>query len=107
MKHTKIFFALLALAVAVLAFGCKQANGSSSFTMNDNQKKAYESMITGFETTAAAMDIPAKSVKMSVESFNTSYASINLKVTDTQADKPIAKGTKADALRKRFVPSGK
>ena len=54
MKHTKIFFALLVLAAAVLAFGCKQAN--TGFTMNENQTKAYNSMIIAFEAAASLMD---------------------------------------------------
>ena len=105
MKHTKIFFALLALAAAVLAFGCKQAN--SGFTMNAQQKTYYESVITAFQNTATVAEIPADTVKTTLATSNVGCAQLGFKITDNDADKPIAKGTNADALKKRFVPSKK
>ena len=107
MKHTKIFFALLVLAAAVLAFGCKQANGSSSFTMNEKQTAAYTDWIKGLENNAAVNEISADIVKTSVITANAVFATLDFKVTDNEAGKPITKGTKTDALKKRFVPSAK
>ena len=106
MKHTKIFFALLVLAAAVLAFGCKQAN--TGFTMNENQTKAYNSMIIAFEAAASLTDYPADAVKTTLTANNSvTFAALDFKVTDNEAGKPITKGTKTDELKKRFVPSAK
>ena len=108
MKHTKIFFALLAVTAAVLAFGCNKATDPAGFTMNAQQKTAYDAVITAVETSAANMELSADVVKTTLENYNTtSFKALNFKVTDKEAGKPIAKGTKADALKKRFVPSAK
>ncbi|MEL3906537.1 MAG: hypothetical protein P1P65_05870 [Treponema sp.] len=123
MKHTKMFFALVVLAAAVLAFGCNQAatpsssnttqnggnNGSDTgggssggFTMNAAQKAAYESWIAGAVQQAATREIPASEVSQAVQGSNTGFASLGFKVVDTKADQPIAQGTTADALKARF-----
>lgn len=117
MKHTKIFFALLVLAGAVLAFGCNQANsnggnsgGSSggnnggSFTMNAQQKAAYDAVIAQVKLQAAAYEIPANIVAEQLTSTNKEFASLKFKVVDTQKGKPIAKGTDENALKARFKP---
>ena len=116
MKHTKIFFALLVLAGAVLAFGCNQANsnggnsggssggnnGSGSFTMNPQQKTAYDAAIAQVKTQAAAQEIPAQQVAQQLQTMNQQFASLNFKVVDTKAGQPIAKGTDENALKARF-----
>ena len=114
MKHTKIFFALLVLAGAVLAFGCNQAttpgtpnggnNGSGSFTMNAQQKAAYDAVIAQVKLQAAAYEIPANIVAEQLTSTNKEFASLKFKVVDTQKGKPIAKGTDENALKARFTP---
>ena len=117
MKHTKIFFALLVLAGAVLAFGCNQANsnggnsgGSSggnnggSFTMNAQQKAAYDAVIAQVKLQAAAHEIPANIVAEQLTSTNKEFASLKFKVVDTKAGQPIAQGTDENALKARFKP---
>ena len=112
MKHTKIFFALLVLAGAVLAFGCNQANsngGSSGgngggFTMNEKQKAAYDAVIAYVKLQATAYEIPANIVEEQLTSTNKEFASLKFKVVDTQKGKPIAKGTDENALKARFKP---
>ena len=60
MKHTKMFLALAVLAAAVLAFGCNQANSNGGgFTMNAEQKVAYDAAITRVKLQAAVREIPA------------------------------------------------
>ena len=108
MKHTKILFALLAVTAAVLAFGCKKATDPAGFTMNAAQKAAYENAITTVESKAANMELSANDVKTTLENYNKyNFNPLNFKVTDKESGKTIAKGTKADALKKRFVPSAK
>ena len=108
MKHTKILFALLAVTAAVLAFGCKKATDPAGFTMNAAQKAAYENAITTVESQAAFADVSADNVKTALENYNKyNFNPLNFKVTDKESGKPIAQGTKADALKKRFVPSAK
>lgn len=118
MKHTKMFFALVVLAAAVLVFGCNQAatpsssnsntggnsggGSSGGFTMNAAQKAAYESWIAGAVQQAATREIPASEVSQAVQGSNTGFASLGFKVVDTKADQPIAQGTTADALKARF-----
>ena len=108
MKHTKIFFALLVLAGAVLAFGCNQANSNGgnggSFTMNAQQKAAYDAVIAQVKLQAAAYEIPANIVAEQLTSTNKEFASLKFKVVDTQKGKPIAKGTDENALKARFTP---
>lgn len=105
MKHTKIFFALLALTAAVLAFGCKQAN-SSSFTLNAEQQKAYDAEIQSLEKAVSDMDLPADIIKQGLEQLNQELAKqYKFKIIDKKAGNPVAKGTKVDALKQRFVPA--
>ena len=111
MKHTKIFFALLVLAAAVLAFGCNQAttpggNGGNggSFTMNAQQKAAYDAVIAYVKLQATAYEIPANIVAEQLTSTNKEFASLKFKVVDTQKGKPVAKGTDENALKARFKP---
>ena len=105
MKHTKIFFALLVLAGAVLAFGCNQANSNGGgFTMNAEQKQAYDVAIAYVKLQATAYEIPANIVAEQLTSMNKEFASLKFKVVDTQKGKPIAKGTDENALKARFRP---
>ena len=114
MKHTKIFFALLVLAGAVLAFGCNQAttpgtpnggnNGSGSFTMNAQQKTAYDAVIAYVKLQADSHEIPADLVAEQLTSTNKEFASLKFKVVDTKAGQPIAQGTDENALKARFKP---
>ena len=107
MKHTKIFFALLAVTAAVLAFGCKKATDSAGFIMNTQQKVLYEGFITGIENSATSMDYPASSVKQALDTIQVSFQAAGFKVEDKTPNQDVKKGTKADALKKRFVPSAK
>ena len=105
MKHTKIFFALLVLAAAVLAFGCKQANDSSSFTLSTAQQTVYDTQITLLATAAATGDISAAMVKTKLQTMNMAVASQGFKITDTKDGTDIKRGTEAKALKERFVPA--
>ena len=107
MKHTKIFFALLAVAAAVLAFGCKKATDPAGFTMNTQQKALYESFIMSIETAAKSIDYPAATVKTALTASQVSFQAAGFKVEDKTPNQDVKKGTKADALKKRFVPSAK
>ena len=105
MKHTKIFFALLVLAGAVLAFGCNQANSNGGgFTMNAEQKQAYDAVIGLVKQSAAAHEIPADEIAYQLQIMNQQFASLNFKIVDTKEGKPIAKGTDENALKARFKP---
>ena len=105
MKHTKIFFALLVLAGAVLAFGCNQANSNGGgFTMNEKQQQAYDSAISVVKLQAASHEIPANIVELQLQGLNKQFATFSFKVVDTQKGKPIAKGTDENALKARFRP---
>ena len=105
MKHTKIFFALLVLAGAVLAFGCNQANSNGGgFTMNAEQKQAYDAATGVVKQSAAAHEIPANIVELQLQGLNQQFAALSFKVVDTRKGKPVAKGTDENALKARFKP---
>lgn len=107
MKHTKIFFALLAVTAAVLTFGCNKATDSAGFIMNTHQKALYEGFITGIENSATSMDCPASSVEQALDAAQVGFQAAGFKVEDKTPNQDVKKGTKADALKKRFVPSAK
>ena len=111
MKHTKMFFALVVLTAAVLAFGCNQANTpskpnttASGFTMNQQQQTAYNRTIFFIKERAASQAIPANDIPPKLQDANRNFAPFGFKVVDTQAGQPIEKGTTEDALKARFKP---
>ena len=89
--------------------GTNQNGGGAgdAFKMDTNQKKAYETAITSVVTAAANGDIPANMVAQQLKAINQGLAPLNFKVVDTKAGQPIAKGTKADALKARFKAQAK
>ena len=98
MKNKKIFTVIFLLAAALLFTSC-------AFKMNTAQKEHYEKFIAGLEREANPM--PAQVVKEGLDLANDGAAALNYKIEDKEAGTDIAKGTKSDALRKRFVPKKK
>ena len=98
MKNKKIFTVVLLLAVSALLFT------SCAFKMNTAQNAHYEAFIADLERGAKDNPITAQNVKDGLDAANTIAATLNFKIVDKQAGKPLEQGTKASALRKRFIP---
>ena len=108
MKHTKMFFVLLVLAVAVLAFGCTSAAVTDT-TLKDKGtaefvKSAVDDLVTSLVQKAKKNEVSADDVKKEVEKTNEGFLkNLGLKIKDTQAGTNIAKGATAESLKTRFV----
>ncbi len=104
MKDFKRIFLVASLCsvVALLFVSC----GPKPMKLNASQQKMYDTLIAGMEMTSSIREIPADDVKTWVEAMNTSLkqASAGFKLHDKQAGKSLPKGTKQDALKKRFIP---
>ena len=83
--------------------GSKESGGSV-FEMNEEQKKHYDGFIQTLETSALLFEMLPEVVKQQLDSANNDANKLGFKIEDTQAGKPIPEGTKADVLKKRFVP---
>ena len=106
MKNIKrlVLVAMLTASVVLVMGSCNNGSGGG-FTMNEEQKKYYEGIIKEFEKWHEQNESSAEEVKYGLEVLNDMNAYvIGFKIVDTQAGKPVAKGTTATALRKRFVP---
>ncbi len=101
MKNKKNFTVVLLLAVSALLFS------SCAFKMNAAQQAHYEAFIYGLERGAKDNLMPAQVVKEGLDLANDGAAALNYRIEDKEAGTAIAKGTKSDALRKRFVPKKK
>lgn len=100
MKNKKIFTVVFLLAAALLFTSC-------AFKMNAAQQAHYEAFISGLERGAKDNLMPAQVVKEGLDLANDGAAALNYRIEDKEAGTAIAKGTKSDALRKRFVPKKK
>ena len=108
MKHTKMFFALLVLAVAVLAFGCTSAAVTDTTAQNKAKTEwansAINGLVTGLVQKAAMNEVPAGDVKKEVEETNKSpfLKGLGIKINDTKEGQKIDKGATAESLKDRF-----
>ena len=101
MKHTKIFFALIVLAAAVLAFGCSNATARP---MSTKQLTAYDTAIAAFVISATGTNMKAADVTKKVAEVNTTLNAKGIKILDLQEGTGITRGTKKDVLEQRFIP---
>lgn len=102
MKHTKIFFALIVLAAAVLAFGCSNATARP---MSTKQLTAYDTAIDAFVIPATGTNMKAADVTKKVAEVNTTTLNAEgIKILDLQEGTGITRGTKKDVLKQRFIP---
>ncbi len=74
--------------------------------LNESQQTVYDSIINSLEQSSATRELPADVVAYSVKSTNDSLSHISagFHIKDTQAGSALPKGTKKDALKKRFIP---
>ena len=100
MKNVKRIFgiAILMAIVASFSVGCK-------VQLSDNQEAVYIHFISGIQREASRDVIKAEDVKKMVEEYNKEFEIWGIKVTDKEAGKDIAKGTKAKELKTRFPVS--
>ena len=107
MKHTKMFFALLVLAVAVLAFGCTSAAVTDADTQVAAKAGLVDSTIASFRTSllekAKTQEIPADDVKKEVEEANKGLKGLGFKIKDKYEGQKIPKDATADSLKTRFT----
>ena len=89
--------AMLVGSIAVFLSSC-------AFKLNTEQQTLYNAKIDSIAALAALNDIPKETVESELKAFNTLFKAKGFIVEDKKAGTPIAKGTKADDLRKRFVP---
>ena len=101
MKHTKIFFTLLVLAAALLAFGCTSA-AIKSHAMTIDQTIAFNTAITGFKDMAANDDIKPGAVTKKLEEKKKEFLEKKFVVVDKTPGAGIKKGTTEDQLKERF-----
>ena len=101
MANKKIFTAVLLLAAAALLFS------SCAFKMDSKQSAHYEGFITSLEVSVNGVEMSADEVKTYLSAANITASVLDYKIVDKTPDKPVAKGTKADALKKRFKPAKK
>ena len=101
MKHTKIFFTLLVLAAALLAFGCTSA-AIKSHAMTDNQTRAFNAVITEFKDMAANGDIKPGAVTKKLEEKKKTFSENKFVVVDKTPGVGIKKGTTENQLKERF-----
>lgn len=110
MKNKKIFAAMLLAVVAFLFTACPQTakksnkSDNTSITLNAEQKMAYDYFITSAETEASMEEFSADQVAEIIKAHNDDIKPLKLKIMDTTPGRPVAKGTKAAALRARFRP---
>ena len=94
MKNIKRMFGIaILMAVGSFFVGC---------ALSDNQEMMYYNFLGSLERGAKNEDIKADVVKASVEEFNKDAELWGIEITDKEAGKDITKGTKANALKKRF-----
>ena len=101
MKHTKIFFTLLVLAAALLAFGCTSA-AIKSHAMTTGQKMAFGAAITEFKDMAANGDIKPGAVTKKLEEKKKGFLEKKFVVVDKTPGAGIKKGTTENQLKERF-----
>lgn len=107
MKNTKIFFGLLVLAAAVLAFGCNQANNTSDLEYADASQTFEKNLLKNWEDAAKDMPLDYDTyVKPTIDSANSGFAQngLNFYIADNGPDKgkDIPKGSNLDYLKGRF-----
>ena len=109
MKHTKIFFTLLVLAAALLAFGCTSAAVTDA-NLQKNAKEAFakgpiDDLVTSLVQKAATNEVSSDDVAKEVEKTNKNdfLKSLGIKIKDTKAGVKIDKGATAETLKGRFT----
>ena len=103
MKHTKIFFTLLVLAAALLAFGCTSA-AIKSHAMTPEQMRVYVAAITDLKGLADNGDIKPGDVTKKLEEKKEAFLKKNFVVVDKTPGAGIKKGTSEADLKARFTP---
>ena len=101
MKHTKIFFTLLVLAAALLAFGCTSA-AIKSHAMTAEQLRVYNTAITDLKTLADNGDIKPGAVTKKLEEKKKDFSEKKFVVVDKTPGAGIKKGTTEAQLKERF-----
>lgn len=110
MKHTKVFFTLLVLAAALLAFGCTSAG--ANFSPTASMWGEYNGLITDLQNAATIGNVSAETIKNKVAERNGNTAlKEKAKLIDTQETADVkkientdkAKEALAEQLKKRFV----
>lgn len=101
MKHTKIFFTLLVLAAALLAFGCTSA-AIKSHAMTAAQTGVYNDAITEFKGMADNANVKPDAVTKKLEEKKKAFLKKNFVVVDKTPGVGIKKGTTENQLKERF-----
>ena len=101
MKHTKIFFTLLVLAAALLAFGCTSA-AIKYHAMTADQTNAFDAAIAEFKGMADNGDIKPGAVTKKLEEKKKDFLEKKFVVVDKTPGAGIKKGTTEAQLKERF-----
>ena len=104
MKKSKVFgIALLATAMLFGFVACK--HNDESYTMSSEDQAAYDAQIIALAIGASMTEMSSANVKSMLDNANTVLESENkpFRIKDKNPDTPIAKGTTAEELKKRFV----
>ena len=107
MKHTKIFFTLLVLAAALLAFGCTSAAVTDATTLTNTRKGWIDSTVAGLVTSfvekAKTNEIPADDVKKEIKEADKRLKALGVKIKDSNEGQKIDKGANEVTIKARFT----
>ena len=110
MKHTKVFFTLLVLAAALLAFGCTSAG--AGFSPTAAMWGEYSNLVSEIQIAATGSNVSAEEIKNKVTAKNNgTVLKDKAKLVDTQETADVkkientekAKKALEEQLKKRFV----
>lgn len=98
-KQMPLVLVLLASVVALFS--------SCNFRMTSKQENLYIGFISNLERLAGKRELTKEDVERELDPVNISAKRLGFRIEDKNPNTPIAQGTKADKLKKRFVPKEK
>ena len=92
---------LLVLSILVFFTGCP----GGVMKLDNKQQVIYDGFINALVATSQAVEVSAATVKTTLDIYNPSAKTQKFKIVDKKPDTPVAKGSTAEQLKKRFIPA--
>ena len=92
---------LLVLSILVFFTGCP----GGVMKLDNKQQVIYDGFINALVATSQAVEVSASVVKGTLDIYNPSAKTQKFKIVDKKPDTPVAKGSTAEQLKKRFIPA--
>ena len=73
--------------------------------LDNKQQVIYDGFINALVATSQAVEVSASVVKGTLDIYNPSAKTQKFKIVDKKPDTPVAKGSTAEQLKKRFIPA--